>query len=201
MATRTSRRRWGIAATATALAAAVLAGAVIAGQFRAADPEGLGADLATGEMTRVADIAAADGLPARGVFVQTTRGGQVCLWDALSATSLQRGGGCNPADDPLGGSQISASLAYDGGPAAEGIRDARIVGLAARDVAAVEIVMTDGTRRSVRLTGAKLGSMEVKAFGYRVRVLDLRKGVGPAAVVALDASGAETARQATGFAG
>jgi hypothetical protein len=51
------------------------------------------------------------------------------------------------------------------------------------------------------LTGARLGSMEVKAFGYRVRVLDLRKRVGPAAVVALDASGAETARQATGFAG
>ena len=174
---------------------------MLAGQFRAVDAGSFGADLATGEITRVADIAAADGLPARGVFVQATRGGQICLWDALSASSPQRGGGCNAADDPLGGSQISASLAYDGGPTDESVRDARIAGLVEGDVAAVEIVMTDGTRRGVRLTGTKLGSMDLKAFGYRVRKLDLRRGVGPEAVVALDASGAETSRQATGFAG
>lgn len=191
--------RWAIAVVTFALAAAVLTGAVIAGQFRQTDPETFRADLATGEITRVADVPAADGLPARGVFVQATEMGQVCLWDAPSATSLQRGGGCNSEDDPLGGSKISASLAYEGGPATESVRDARLIGLTASDVAAVEILMTDGTRRGVRLNAATVGRSDLEAFGYRFKKSDLRNGVGPIAVVALDSKGAEIARQVTGF--
>ena len=145
MATRRQRRRWAFAAAA--LAAAVVTGSVLAGQFRSADPERFRADLATGEIMRVADIAAADGLPGRGVFVQATEMGQVCLFDALSASSRQRGGGCNSADDPLGGSDVTVSLAYEGGPAIESVRDARLIGLAAGGVAAVDVVMADGTRR------------------------------------------------------
>lgn len=201
MATVGPRSRWAVAVVPLVVAAAALAGGVIAGQFRGTDPEAFRADLATGEIVRVADIAAAGGLPARGVFVQTTQAGQVCLWDAPSASSLQRGGGCNPAADPLGGSALSASLAYEGGPATADVRDARLVGLASRDVAAIEVVMSDGTRRDVRLEKAKLDFDEYVAFGYRIRRSDLRRGVGPSAVVALDADGTEIERQATGIGG
>lgn len=197
MAKRGPTRRWVIAAAL--LAAAALTGSVVAGQFRQTDPAAFEDDLATGAVTRVADIAAADGLPRRGVFVQVTAAGQVCVWDALSASSPERGGGCNPADDPLGGSELSASLAYEGGPAVETVRDARLVGLAASGVAAVEILMTDGTRRAVRLKEATVGSSSFTAFGYRFRKSDLRRGTGPSAVVALDSAGAEVARQVTGI--
>lgn len=201
MATLRPRSRWAIAAATIALAGVALTGTVIAGQLRQTDPEAFRADLATGEIEQVADIAAADGLRAHGVFVQQTEMGRVCLWDAPSASSPERGGGCNSAEDPLGGSTISASLAYEGGPEAESIRDARLVGLAASDVAAVEILMTDGTGRSVRLKTATIGASDFKAFGYRFKGSDLRKGLGPIAVVALDSSGAEIGRQETGFGG
>jgi hypothetical protein len=201
MTTRTTRTRWAVAAAIGLFAAAALAEVVIADPFREADPLSFEADLGTGEITRVAGIAAVDGLPARGVFVQVTRGGQLCLWDAPSAWSRQRGGGCNPADDPLGGSPITVSLAYDGGPAVAGVTDARLVGLAAGDVAAVDVLMSDHTRRGIRLSGVEIGSLGLRAFGYRFRASDLRRGIAPVAVVALDASGAEVAREATGFGG
>ena len=200
MATVGSRSTWAVAVIPLVVAAAALAGGVIAGQFRGTDPEAFRADLATGEIVRVADIAAGE-LPARGVFVQTTQAGQVCLWDAPSASSRQRGGGCNSADDPLGGSALSASLAYEGGPDTADVRDARLIGLASRDVTAIEVAMSDGTRRDVRLEKAKLDSGEYVAFGYRIRRADLRQGVGPTAVLALDADGTEIARQATGIGG
>jgi hypothetical protein len=184
---------------AALLAAAVVTGSVVAGQFRQTDPEAFQEGLATSEVMRVADIAAADGLAGHGVFVQVTETGQVCLWDAPSASSLERGGGCNPADDPLGGSELSASLAYEGGPTLASVRDARLVGLAASDVAAVEVLMSDSTRRGVRLRTATIGSSAFRAFGYRFSRSDLRRGVGPTAVVALDSSGAEVARQVTGI--
>lgn len=196
---RMTRRRWTIVASISALATAILASSVVAGQFRGPDPEAFQAGLATGEITRVADIAAGDGLPGRGVFVQATDTGQLCLWDALSASSHQRQGGCNPLDDPLGSSALSASLAYEGGPAVEDVRDARLIGLTSRSVASVEVLMSDGTQRDVHLRKVILGSDEYRAFGYRFNKSDLRRGVGPAAVVARAATGHEIARQSTGI--
>ncbi|MGH3136123.1 MAG: hypothetical protein ACRDPV_06490 [Gaiellaceae bacterium] len=196
---RMTRRRWAIVASISTVAAAILASSVVAGQFRGADPEAFHAGLATGEITRVADIAAGDGLPGRGVFVQTTDTGQFCLWDAPSASSQQRQGGCNSVDDPLGGSALSASLAYQGGPAVEDVQDARLIGLVSREVATVLVLMSDGTQREVRLRKAMLGSYEYRAFGYRFKKSDLRGGVGPTAVIARAAAGTEIARQSTGI--
>jgi len=198
---RMTRRRWAIVASISALATAILASSVVAGQFHGPDPEAFHAGLATGEIARVADIAAGDGLPGRGVFVQSTDTGQLCLWDAPSAASQQRQGGCNSVDDPLGGSAVSASLAYEGGPAVEDVQDARLIGLASRDVATVQVLMSDGTQREVRLRKAMLGSDEYWAFGYRFKKSDLRGGVGPTAVVARAATGDEIARQLTGIGG
>ena len=101
--------------------------------------------------------------------------------------------------DPLGGSVLSASLAYEGGPSVPSVRDARIVGLAAPNVAAIELVMSDGSTRSLKSRHVSVGSRAYTAFGYRVKASDLRKGVGPTAVVALDADGSELGRQATGI--
>jgi len=198
---RMTRRRWAIVASISALATAILASSVVAGQFRGPDPEAFHAGLATGEIARVADIAASDGLPGHGVFVQATDTGQLCLWDAPSASSKQRQGGCNSFDDPLGGSPLSASLAYEGGPAVEDVRDARLIGLASRDVATVQVVMSDGTQREVRLRKTMLGSDEYRTFGYRFKKSDLRGGVGPTAVIARAATGDEIARQSTGIGG
>ena len=198
---RMTRRRRAIVASISALATAIVASSVVAGQFRSPDPEAFHVGLATGEIARVADIAAGDGLPGRGVFVQATDTGQICLWDAPSASSQLRQGGCNSVDDPLGGSALSASLAYDGGPAVEDVRDARLIGLASRDVATVQVLMSDGTQREMRLRKAMLESDEYRAFGYRFKRSDLRGGVGPIAVIARTATGDEIARQSTGVGG
>jgi hypothetical protein len=195
------RRRPAIVISILVLAAAVLATGVVAGQFRGADPASFHAALATGEITRVADIGASDGFSGRGVFLQTTDTGQVCLWDAVSERSMQRGGSCSPADDPLGGSAISASLAYEGGPAIDGVQDARLIGLASSDVEDVTVLMSDGTSRRMILKEAKVASDAFQVFGYRIKRSDLRKGVGPTAIIAFDASGAELARQPTGIGG
>jgi hypothetical protein len=198
---RMTSRRWAIACAVVVLAAVVLASGVIAGQFRAADPEAFQAALATGEIMRVAEIPAGDGLGGRGVFAQTTDTGQLCVWDAPSASSRERQGGCNPMDDPLGGSAVSASLAYDGGPAIESVRDARMSGLAASGVASVAVLMSDGSERAVRLKTTSLDSGDFVAFGYRFKKVDLGKGVGPVAVIARGADGTELARQPTGIGG
>jgi hypothetical protein len=94
---------------------------------------------------------------------------------------------------------MTVSLAYDGGPAIEGVRDARIIGLADTAVAGIRIEMSDGSARSVKLKRAKVVSDEYQAFGYRFRKVDLRKGIGPVAVVALDPGGNEIDRQTTGI--
>jgi hypothetical protein len=184
-----------------AVAAAVLVGSVVAGGFdwsRSSDE--LQTALAETRPTRVSDIPAADGLPARGVFAQITSTGHFCLSDApLDVPVAGGGGGCNAADDPLGGSVISSSLAYDGGPAIEAVRDARLIGLAAASVASVRILMSDGSSRAVKLRTSTVGDRGLQVFGFRVRKSDLKKGVGPIAVVALDESGSEVARQTTGI--
>jgi len=138
-------------------------------------------------------------LPGRGVFAQFTSTGHFCLSDAPLDSPQMGGGGCNAADDPLGGTSISASLAYDGGPAIAGVKDARVIGLASAEVASIDVLMTDGTSRSVKLKKAKVGSDELQVFGYRFKKADLKRGLGPTAIVALDADGVEIGRQPTGI--
>ncbi len=109
---RTSRA---VAAAVVVVTSVVFVAGVVAGGFdwsRSSDE--LEAALAKSPPTRVSDIPAADGLPARGVFAQITSTGHFCLSDAPLDAPLMGGGGCNAVDDPLGGSAISASLAYDG---------------------------------------------------------------------------------------
>jgi hypothetical protein len=180
-------------------AAAVLVGGVVAGRFDwSGSSRELEAALAKTPPTRIADIPAADGLPARSVFAQITPSGLFCLSDAPLDAPLAGGGGCNAADDPLGGARVSASLAYDGGPAIEAVRDARLIGLAAADIASVGVLMSDGSSRSVRVQKSSVGE-DLQVFGYRIRRSDLKKGIGPVAVVGYDARGAELARQPTGI--
>jgi hypothetical protein len=150
-------------------------------------------------MTRVADIEAAEGAPSRGVFVQLTRTGHVCVWEAPSAASRERGGGCNSVDDPLNGSVLSATLSYDGGPAISDVRSASLFGLAASEVARASVLMRDGTYRAIKLKNAKVGSDEFQAFGYRFKKSDLKSGIGPVAIVAFDPTGNELGRQTTGI--
>jgi hypothetical protein len=183
-------------------ASAVLVGGVVAGGFDwSKSSDELQGSLAEGQPTRVADIPAGDGLAARGVFAQVTSTGHFCLFDAPLEAPRMGGGGCNPADDPLGGSAISASLAYEGGPRIEAVRDARLIGLAAANVASVRVVMSDGSSRAVKLRTSTVGAPGLQVFGFRMRKSDLKKGVGPTAIVAIDAVGTELGRQTTGIGG
>ena len=196
--------RGSLIVVAIALAGGVLVGSVIAAQRggdSGPDVARLQAAIAAEPMTKVADVAGGDGSSARGVYVQELDTGHLCVWDAPSAASRERQGGCNSIDEPLGGSAVSANLAYDGGPAIEGVRDARLTGLASSGVASVVVLMSDGSERTVHLTKAKLKAGDFLAFGYRFKKADLRKGVGPIAVLARDADGGEIARQPTGIGG
>jgi hypothetical protein len=187
-----------VAAVAVAvILAGLLAGAVIGSRLD--DGSDLAAAIEEAPLVRIADIAAEDGSPARGVYVQTTRTGHVCVWEAPTAMSRQRGGGCNTADDPLNGEPLSFTLSYDGGPAIADVRAATLFGLAAADVARASVLMSDGTEREIRLRRANISGTDYFAFGHRIRRSDLRKGLGPTAVIARDASGAEVARQPTGI--
>lgn len=187
---------------ATVIASGVLVGGVVAGRIDWSDNGAkLDAALAEAQPVQLVAIPAADGLPGRGVFAQITSTGHFCLSDAPLDSPRMGGGGCNSVDDPLGGSSVSASLAYDGGPDIESVKDARIIGLASAEVASIGVLMTDGTFRFVKLKKAKVGSDELQAFGYRFRKSDLNKGLGPTAIVALDADGNELARQTTGIGG
>jgi hypothetical protein len=199
MSDRRSVRRWtalGSAVVAVVLAG-VLAGTVVASKID--DGSELIAAIDEAPLTRVADIEASEGERALGVFVQRTRTGHLCVWEAPSATSRERGGGCNSIDDPLGGSTLSATLSYDGGPSISDVRSASIFGLTAADVSRLRVQMGDGTFREVKLKKTKVGSEEFRAFGYRFKTGDLKKGLGPTAIVAYDAAGNELGRQTTGI--
>jgi len=186
--------------SAVVIASGVLVGGVIAGRIDWTDNAAkLDAALAEAPPVQLATIPAADGLPGRGVFAQFTSTGHFCLSDAPLDSPQMGGGGCNAADDPLGGTSISASLAYDGGPAIAGVKDARVIGLASAEVASIDVLMTDGTSRSAKLKKAKVGSDELQVFGYRFKKADLKRGLGPTAIVALDADGVEIGRQPTGI--
>jgi hypothetical protein len=160
--------------------------------------EALDSALRQAPMVRLADIPGSNGLADRGVFAQRTDG-RFCLWDASSESSRSKQGGCNQADDPLGGHPLSASFAYDGGPGPADVTDARLVGLVANDVARVEIVMSDGSRRKLTLRRVPASIGDFLVFAHRFGRGQLAHGLTPTAVVALDAGGTQLDRQATGF--
>jgi hypothetical protein len=189
-------RRW-LALVLGVVIAGLVAGAVVAGQFD--DGSHLSAAIEESELVKVADIPSSDGAPAKGVYVQLTRTGHLCVWESVSATSRERGGGCNTVDDPLNGRALSFTLSYDGGPAVADVRTATLFGLATPQVARAAVLMSDQSRQDVRLRDVRIGDTDYRAFGYRLKRTDLKKGIGPIAVVALDASGAEIGRQTTGI--
>jgi len=198
-----SRRRHGrrIAALAGGIVAAgILASGVIAGGIVWFDDAArLETALADTPGTKLVEIPSADGRTARGVFAQVTSTGHLCLSDAPLATPELGGGGCNAADDPLGGGELSASLAYEGGPSIEDVKDARVIGLASLDVMSVRVEMSDGSSRDVKVKKADIGLDEFLAFGYHVKKSDLKRGIGPVAVIAVGPNGVELDRQKTGI--
>ena len=195
---RPGRSRFAVLGIGVVLAG-VLASVVIASRFD--DGRELVASIDEAALTRVADVEAADGAPGLGVYVQVTTTGHLCVWEAPSATSRERGGGCNTAEDPLNGNALSATLSYDGGPAISDVDRASAFGLAAAQVVRIAVLMSDGSTRTIKLRKAKVGSDEFQAFGYRFRKADLKKGIGPTAIVAYDANGVELGRQPTGIGG
>jgi hypothetical protein len=198
---RTNSRRGALVVALVVVASAVLATGVVAGHFQSVDPPSFHQAMTTGEITQVAGVQAEDGSPGRGVFAQLTQDGHLCVFEAPSATSRAHGGACNSVDDPLNGSAISATLSYDGGPDISSVTTATLFGLAAPEVARAAVVMSDGSSRTIKLKKAKVGSDEFRAFGHRIRKSDLKKGIGPIAIVAFDSSGVELARQPTGIGG
>jgi hypothetical protein len=196
-------RKWILLVTGV-VAGGILASAVVAARFAGGEHENLMAAAAEEPVVRVAEFEPSAGLPARGVFVQSTSTGHLCLWDAPVASPRARQGGCNRSDDPLGGRKMFISLSYEGGPAAEQVSDARLIGLVGREVASVQVLMTNGSVRTVPLKRAVAVSSAAgsfRAFGYRFTAADLKRHLGPTAVLALDASGRELERQTTGFGG
>jgi hypothetical protein len=196
-------RKWILLVTGV-VAGGILASAVVAARFAGGEHENLMAASAEEPVVRVAEFEPSAGLPARGVFVQSTSTGHLCLWDAPVASPRARQGGCNRSDDPLGGRKMFISLSYEGGPAAEQVSDARLIGLVGREVASVQVLMTNGSVRTVPLKRAVAVSSAAgsfRAFGYRFTAADLKRHLGPTAVLALDASGRELERQTTGFGG
>ena len=203
MSTNSNTRRW-LALVVVLIAAAVFVGGVVGAQFNVPHGEDFQASLETDVAVRVAGIPGQDGLPARSVLVQPTSAGFLCLWDAPSASAKARQGGCNPAEDPLAGRKLTISLAYDGGPAVGDVRDARLIGLASFDVASVQVLMTNGTRRTIpmqREAGVASEAGRFRAFGYRFPRSDFKRGIGPTAVIGLSASGIEIDRLTTGYGG
>ena len=181
------------------LLAGSLAGAVVA--YRADDGSELTAAIGEDPLVRVAEIASADGAPGKGVYVQLTRTGHLCVWEAPSATSRERGGGCNTVDDPLNGRPMSFTLSYDGGPAVADVRAASLFGLALTEVSRATVLMSDGSSREIRFRDVDIAGDDYRAFGFRFKNADLRKGVGPTAVIAIDEAGTEIDRQMTGIGG
>ena len=199
---RRSNMRRLVALVVGLVAAAVFAGAVVSAQFDGVPTADFEASLRNDAAIRVASIPAQDGLPARSVLVQPTTSGHLCLWDAPSASSKARQGGCNPADDPLAGRKLTISLAYDGGPAASDVTDARLIGLVSLEASSVQVIMSDGTRRTVPIGREAAVAMEAgrfRAFGYRFPRSDFQRGLGPTAVVVRGAGGAELDRLTTGY--
>ena len=102
--------------------AGMLASAVVASRID--DGSDLTAAIEEAPLVRAADIAAGDGLPGAGCTCRRREQGISACGRRRSATSRERGGGCNTADDPLNGRPVSFTLSYDGGPAVSDVRSA-----------------------------------------------------------------------------
>ena len=199
-------RRTITVALAACMAGGLAAGGVATAVFRTAGTPSATPDISPrngdrGVLTRFAHAA---GREDRMVLLQRTADGYVCLWDTPDTSNARGVGGCNPAASPLGGRKLFVSLAFDGGPAVSDAHDARLSGLVAPDVAAAEVVMTDGSTRSLPIaplavSARSLAGGSYRAFAYRVADADLQSGIGPVAVVARNSKGEVVDRQATGI--
>ena len=152
-----------------ALVGSLLVGSVVAAQRSGNPPDAakVEAAIAAARMTRVADVKGGEVFARRGVFIQELDTGDLCVWDAASASSPDRQGGCNSIDEPLGGSAVSANLAYEGGPAIESVRDARLSGLASSSAASVVVLMSDGSERTLSLKPVHLDADDFAQLSYR----------------------------------
>jgi hypothetical protein len=198
------RKRWPKRSQAIVLSlavAGVFAGSVLGARIGEPSPEAFQSPVHDGALVRVAPLSAENGMSARGLFLQRTTDGLLCLWDAPDGTSRARQGGCNSASDPLLGQSLIVSFAYEGGPAAGDVSDARLIGLAAENVDEVSILMSNGSRLRLPLRRVPTNMGSFRAFGRRFARGPLNHGITPVAVVALDESGKEIERQPTGFQG
>jgi hypothetical protein len=146
----------------------------------------------------VATFPSQAGRPDMNVLLSRLSDGSYCLDDAAIGEAGS-GGACNPADDPLGGKPFSVVFAYEGGPAASSVKDARLYGLAAAEVGTLEVTMSDGSTSPLHLSAREVGGTPFRVYAYRVSTRDLRSGITPVTVIARDGAGAELARQATGL--
>ena len=188
---------------------AILVGAVLVGGLVAAAvvtarggptaSDALELAIASEPLVKVTDLPSADGVEARGLFIQRTSVGYLCVWDAPNEKSKLRQGQCNPTDDLFGDRAVFASLAYEGGPAIEAVKDARLVGVVPAGAAGVAVLMSHASRRELKLKRLSGGTSDIRAFGYRFKKADLKRGIGPTAIVAYDAAGNELGRQPTGI--
>jgi hypothetical protein len=144
-----------------------------------------------GSARRVKSFRLASGREHAVFLTRSKDGEQVCLLDTDLVTG-QQGGGCNDAKSVFAGRKIQISVGFEGGPTPATIRDVRIVGLAAPDVASVRVELSDGTVQNVELTADR-------AFAWAMPQGELDRGVQPRAVVAVGRSGKPIDRAETGF--
>lgn len=147
---------------------------------------------------KVASFPSQAGRPDAAVHIARSADAGLCV-NATGGDRRSWSGGCNPARDPLGGLPFMALFTYDGGPAAEHVKEARLYGLADKSVRQLSMEMTDGSARPLRLSANPVAGTAYRVFAERVSPNDLRSGITPTAVVAYDASGAEIGRQPTGL--
>ncbi len=148
--------------------------------------------------TEVASFPAQSGTPDRSVFVAKLSDGSLCVRNA-SADKATWGGGCNPAESPLGGKPFMAMFSFVGGPEIKTVIEARLYGLVDSEVYALKAEMSDGSTRTLGLSAQTVAATPYRVFAERVARADLHNGISPIAIVAYNVSGTEIARQPTGI--
>jgi hypothetical protein len=144
-----------------------------------------------GSARRVKSFRLASGREHAVFLTRSNDGEQVCLFDTDLVTG-QQSGGCNDETSVFAGRKIQISVGFEGGPTQATIRDVRIVGLAAPDVASVRVELSDGTAQNLELTADR-------AFAWAMPQGDLDRGLQPRAVVAIGRGGRPIDRAETGF--
>jgi hypothetical protein len=193
-----------IALVLAVVALGLAAGGVASGVFRAAGTPSAMPDVRApgGRAQAVGRFQADGGAAERHVVLQRTADGFLCVWDSPDASAEHGVGGCNSAADPLAGRKLFASLAYEGGPAPATVRDARLSGIVAADVASAELVWSDGSTHAIPLVTAStraVAGKDYRVFAYRIRQADLRRGATPVEIVVRAADGEVIDRQTTGI--